>query len=77
MYKISYTMDNKLTKVVDLSGNKTKVKSKFSPHVTKQDFLEYRAFQRGISVMPQWFHIDDVKANEIMCNFNELLEHYK
>ena len=87
MYKISYTMDNKLTKVVDLSGNKTKVvdlsgnktkvKSKFSPHVTKQDFLEYKIFQRGFSTIPAWFHTNDTKADEIMTKFNELAKHYK
>ena len=70
-------MDNKLTNKSDISGNEIKAKSKFIPRVTKQDFLEYKAFQRGVSVMPQWFHRDDVKADEIMSHYNEVLKYYK
>ena len=44
--------------------------------VTKQNFLEYKIFQRGFSTIPHWFHTDDAKAYEIMNKYNELDKHY-
>jgi hypothetical protein len=46
--------------------------------VTKDDFIEYKAYQRcSVYGLPQWFMTDDKKASEIMNKYNELDAHYK
>lgn len=69
-------VDTSKNLVVDTSKNLVKTPSvQFA--VTKQNFLEYKIFQRGFSTIPAWFHTNDTKADEIMTKFNELAKHYK
>ena len=40
--------------------------------VSRTEFAQYKAFQEGYAAMPNWFRVDDTKANEIMNRYNEL-----
>ena len=44
--------------------------------VSRTEFAQYKAFQEGYAAMPNWFRVDDTKANEIMNRYNDLATHY-
>ena len=44
--------------------------------VSRTEFAQYKAFQEGYAPMPNWFRVDDTKANEIMNRYNDLATHY-
>ena len=44
--------------------------------VSRAEFAQYKAFQEGYAAMPNWFRVDDTKANEIMNRYNDLATHY-
>lgn len=45
--------------------------------VTRDEFLEWQAWQRTGGPKPSWFMSDDVKATEIMTKFKELVQLYE
>ena len=44
--------------------------------VSRTEFAQYKAFQEGYAGMPNWFRVDDTKADEIMNRYNDLATHY-